>query len=144
MRAATRFGQTGRMRDVPVLHSLDAVTIRVPDLDSGLRFYRDALGHDLKWRNDEIGQAGLKLPGSDTEIVLSTQLEYAPNWLVDSAEEAARVIVQSGGTMIAGPLEIPVGQVAIVADPFGNALILVDLSKGRYPTDDAGRVTGVA
>jgi predicted enzyme related to lactoylglutathione lyase len=132
------------MRNDPVLQSVDAITIRVPDLDSGLRFYRDAMGHDLKWRNDEIGQAGLKLPGSDTEIVLSTQLEYAPNWLVASAEEAARVIVQSGGTMIAGPLEIPVGQVAIVADPFGNVLVLVDMSKGRYLTDDAGRVTGVA
>ena len=132
------------MRNPPVLHSIDAITIRVPDLDSGLRFYRDAMGHDLKWRNDEIGQAGLKLPGSDTEIVLSTQLEYAPNWLVASAEEAARAIVQSGGTMIAGPLEIPVGRVAIVADPFGNVLILVDMSKGRYLTDDAGRVTGVA
>jgi predicted enzyme related to lactoylglutathione lyase len=131
------------MRNPPVLQSVDAITIRVPDLDSGLRFYRDVMGHDLKWRNDEIGQAGLKLPGSDTEIVLSTQLEYAPNWLVASAEEAARVIVQSGGTMIAGPLEIPVGQVAIVADPFGNTLILVDLSKGTYVTDDAGRVTGV-
>jgi predicted enzyme related to lactoylglutathione lyase len=137
------FGQTGCMRNAPVLQGIDAITIRVPDLDSGLRFYRDAMGHDLKWRNDEIGQAGLKLPGSDTEIVLSTELEYAPNWLVPSAEEAARVIVQSGGTMIAGPLEIPVGQVAIVADPFGNVLILVDMSKGLYLTDDAGRVTGV-
>jgi predicted enzyme related to lactoylglutathione lyase len=132
------------MQNTPVLHSIDAITIRVPDLDSGLRFYRDAMGHDLKWRNDEIGQAGLKLPGSDTEIVLSTELEYAPNWLVPSAMEAARVIVQSGGTMIAGPLEIPVGQVAVVADPFGNALILVDLSKGTYVTDETGRVTGVA
>jgi predicted enzyme related to lactoylglutathione lyase len=132
------------MRNAPVLHSIDAIMVRVPDLDSGLRFYRDAMGHDLKWRNDEIGQAGLKLPGSDTEIVLSTQLEYAPNWLVASAKEAARAIVQSGGTMITGPLEIPVGQVAVVADPFGNVLVLVDMSKGRYLTDDEGQVTGVA
>jgi predicted enzyme related to lactoylglutathione lyase len=128
---------------VPLLRKLDAVMIRVPDLDSGLRFYRDALGHELRWRDDERGQAGLGLPDSDAEIVLSTELDYAPNWLVASAEQAAREIVQAGGRQIAGPFEIPVGRVAIVADPFGNTLVLLDLSKGRYLTDAEGRVTGI-
>lgn len=50
----------------------------------GLKIYRDRLGHDLKWRNDELGQAGLRLPDSETELVLSTSLQYAPNWLVKS------------------------------------------------------------
>lgn len=131
------------MREVPLLQKVDAVTVRVPDLDSGLRFYRDALGHELKWRNDQIGQAALWLPGSDTELVLSAQLEYAPNWLVASPGEAARAIEAAGGTMIAGPFEIPVGQVMVAADPFGNALVLVDMSKGRYVTGEDGRVTGV-
>ena len=131
------------MRRDPLLRKIDAVTIPVPDLDGGLRFYRDALGHELKWRNDQLGQAALWLPGSDTEIVLSTQLEYAPNWLVASADEAARAIGAAGGTMVAGPFEIPVGQVTVAADPFGNALVLVDLSKGRYVTGKDGRVTGV-
>lgn len=126
-----------------VLRRLDAVTIRVPDLDSGLRFYRDALGHELRWRDDEMRQAGLRLPDSDTEIVLSTELDYAPNWLVASADQAARTIVEAGGRQVAGPFDIPVGRVAIVADPFGNTLVLVDLSKGRYTTDAHGRVTGV-
>lgn len=102
------------------------------------------MGHELKWRHDEIGQADLRLPGSDSEAVLPARLEYAPNWLVASAEEAARVIEAAGGTMIAGPFEIPVGRVVVAADPFGNALILVDLSKGRYVTGADGRVTGVA
>lgn len=131
------------MRKHPLLQKVDAVTVRVPDLDSGLRFYQGALGHELKWRHDQVGQAGLRLPGSDTELVLSTRLEYAPNWLVDSADEAARVIESAGGTMIAGPYEILVGRVMVAADPFGNALVLVDLSKGRYVTGKDGRVTGV-
>ena len=98
----------------------------------------------MRRRNDQAGQAGLGLPGSDTEIVLSAQLDYEPNWLVASADEAARIIVSAGGKMIAGPSEIPVGRVAVVADPFGNVLVLVDLSKGRYVTGEDGRVTGVA
>lgn len=132
------------MRPVPLIQKVDAVTIPVPDLDAGLRFYRDSLGHQLRWRSDEIGQAGLGLPGSDTEIVLTTRQGFEPNWLVRSADEAARAVQAAGGRVVTGPFDIPVGRVAIVADPFGNALVLVDLSKGRYVTDDAGLVTGVA
>lgn len=104
-------GKLGAMRNAPLLQKVDAVTVRVPDLDSGLRFYCDAMGHELRWRHDEIGQAGLGMPGSDTEIVLATQPEYAPNWLVTSADEAARDIGAAGGRRIAGPFEIPVGRV---------------------------------
>lgn len=43
-----------------VLEYVDAVTFRVPDLDAGLAFYRDRLGHELIWRNDAEGQAGLR------------------------------------------------------------------------------------
>jgi catechol 2,3-dioxygenase-like lactoylglutathione lyase family enzyme len=57
----------------PTLRKVDAVTFRVPDLDTGLAFYRDALGHELAWRNDAIGQAAIALPESDTEIVLTTE-----------------------------------------------------------------------
>ncbi len=115
----------------------------VPGLDAGLAFYVGALGHALRWRNDEIGQAGLALPEGDTEIVLTTTHGYEPNWLVDSADLAAAKIEAAGGTVLAEPFDIPVGRVAVVADPFGNALVLVDLSRGRYSTDEDGQVKGV-
>lgn len=85
---------------MPLLKKVDAVTVAVPDLDAGLEFYGRALGHELNWRNDAIGQAGLRLPNAETEIVL-------------------------------------------MSDPFGNVLVLIDLSKGRYATDREGAVTGV-
>jgi predicted enzyme related to lactoylglutathione lyase len=132
------------MRAVPLFQKIDAVTVAVPDLDSGLRFYRECLGHELLWRHDEIGQAGLRLPAGDTEIVLATGQEYAPNWQVSSAGEAARVVASAGGRVVAAPFDIPVGHAAVVADPFGNVLVMLDLSKGRYVTDSTGRVTGLA
>jgi predicted enzyme related to lactoylglutathione lyase len=132
------------MRPSPLFQTVDAVTIPVPSLDEGLRFYRDGLGHALLWRNDATGQAGMRLPASDTELVLTTQQPYEPDWLVESVDEATDAVLAAGGRVIAEPVDIPVGRAAVVADPFGNSLVLLDLSKGRYVTDDTGNVTGVA
>ena len=128
------------MPEAPLLQKVDAVTVPVPDLDAGLRFYSAACGHELRWRNDAVGQAGLALPRSDTEIVLTTEQRYEPNWLVDAVER----FVAAGGSAVTVPADIPVGRVAVVADPFGNLLVLVDLSTGTYTTDAHGGVTGVA
>jgi predicted enzyme related to lactoylglutathione lyase len=132
------------MAPEPVLRSVDCVTIPVPDLDRGLAFYRDVLGQELLWRDDRAGRAGLRLPRADTEIVLSESLPYEPAWLVGSAEQAAREVTEGGGEVVDGPVELPVGTLVVVRDPFGNRLVLLDLAKGRYVTDADGRVTGVA
>ena len=126
-----------------LLRYVDAVTIRVPDLEAGLAFYRDRLGHELLWCNDALGQAGLATPGSSTEIVLTTSLPYEPNWKVDSAADAATDFAAHGGRVVAGPDDIPIGQVVVVVDPFGNRLVLLDTTKGTYRTDAEGKVTGV-
>lgn len=131
------------MRSFPLLRAVDAITVPVPDLDSGLRFYRDALGHQVRWRHDEIGQTGLELPDGASELVLVTGLPYEPDWLVQSADEAARAVASAGGQVVTAPFDIPVGRVARVADPFGNRLLLVDLSKGCYRTDASQRVIGL-
>ena len=98
------------MSATPLFHKVDAVTIPVPDLDTGLRFYRDSLGHELRWRNDAIGQAGLALAAGDTEIVLTTRHGYEPNWLVASADEAAAAVQAAGGRVVTEPFDIPVGR----------------------------------
>jgi predicted enzyme related to lactoylglutathione lyase len=136
-------GETELMMPEPLLRRVDAVTVPVPTLEEGLRFYSGALGHELLWRNDDIGQAGLRLPDSDTEIVLSERQAYEPVWLVSSAVEAARVITESGGQVVEGPLDVPVGTVVVVRDPFRNRLVLIDLAKGTYVTDAESSVIGV-
>lgn len=109
---------TVEMSPSPVLRMVDAVTVPVPDLDQGLASYRDRLGHDLIWRNDEVGQAGLRLPDCDTEIVLSLEAPYAPNWLVASVSDAVDDIVAASGIVVMEPHAIAVGWLAVVADPF--------------------------
>jgi len=75
--------------------------------------------------------SGAALPDSDSEIVLATGLRYEPNWLVDSVDDAADAVRAAGGRVIVEPFETPVGRVVVVADAFDNALVLLDLSKGR-------------
>lgn len=124
----------------PLLRKIDCVQIPVPDLDEGLRFYRDGLGLELKWRH--ATQAGLRL--GDTELVLQTErAEPETDFLVESADYAIRHVEAAGGRLLTGPQDIPVGRLAAVADPFGNRLVLLDLSKGNFTTDAEGNVTGV-
>ena len=91
----------------PLLRKIDAVTVPVPDLDAGLAFYCDGLGQELRWRNDEIGQAAVALPESDGEIVLTTRHGYEPNWLVESTDAAVEHLVRAGGRVVVRPSTSP-------------------------------------
>ena len=126
----------------PLLRAVDAIQIPVPDLEAALAFYRDALGQELRWRTDT--EAGLGMPDAATELVLTTERErFEPNLLVDSADDAARRIGDEGGSIVVPPFDVPVGRVAVVRDLFGNALVVLDLSKGRYVTNGDARVMGI-
>jgi predicted enzyme related to lactoylglutathione lyase/predicted kinase len=123
----------------PLFADVDCVQIPVPDLDAGLAFYRDALGHALIWRADSA--AGLRLADSSTELVIQTERpELEPNLTVASAEATAQRFVDAGGTLLVPPFEIAIGWCAIVEDPWGNRLVVLDHSQGRLLTDAAGRV----
>jgi predicted enzyme related to lactoylglutathione lyase len=111
----------------------------VPDLEAGLEFYRDQLGHALIWRTQTA--AGLRLPESDAEIVIQTERpELEVNITVASADEAAAMIAHIGGRIVVQPFDIPIGRCAIVEDPWANRLVLLDSSKGLLVTDATGRV----
>jgi len=126
----------------PLLKKVDCLQIPVPDLEAGLAFYRDKLGHELIWRTETA--AGLRMPETDAEIVIQTERSrLEANLKVASADGAVERVVEAGGKLVAGPFDIQIGRCAVVLDPFGNALVLLDASKGRLVTDAAGNVTGV-
>jgi predicted enzyme related to lactoylglutathione lyase len=114
----------------PLFHKVDSLLLPVPTLDAGLALYRDALGHQLLWRTEQA--AGLRMPDSETELVVQTErLQPEVDLLVESVELATERVVAAGGALLAGPSEIPVGRVVAVADPFGNSLVLLELSKAN-------------
>ena len=126
---------------IPLFHKIDCVSFYVPDLDAGLAFYRDRLGHALIWRAEHA--VGLRLPGTDAEIVLQDERPGQEiDFKVSSADEAARQFVEAGGTILVAPFEIQIGRAVVVQDPWGNPYVLLDTSKGLLVTDENGRVTG--
>ena len=127
----------------PLLRKVDCLRIPVPDIESGLAFYRDRLGHELLWRTES--SAGLRMPDTDAEIVIQTERPEAEvNLLVQSAEKAAELIVEAGGRIVGGPFDIRIGRCAVVQDPWGKRLVVLDMSKGRLVTDAEGNVVGNA
>jgi predicted enzyme related to lactoylglutathione lyase len=113
----------------PLLRAVDAVVVRVPSLEEGLAFYHDALGHSQLWRTDTM--LGLGFGDSETELVLALDTGPETDLVVGSVPDAVARIVEAGGSVLAEPRDIEVGKVAVVADPFGNRLTLLDLTNGR-------------
>ncbi|MFQ6101392.1 MAG: VOC family protein [Armatimonadota bacterium] len=125
----------------PLFQKVDCVRLYVPDLDAGLAFYRDRLGHELIWRTE--AQAGLRLPGDVTEIVLHSEPQPPEiDFEVDAADAAAARFEEAGGRVVVPPFDIRIGRCAVVEDPWGNRLTLLDSSKGLLITDDEGNVVG--
>lgn len=125
----------------PLIDRIDCIRLAVSDLDAGLRFYRDQLGHSLIWRTDSA--AGLRLPGTDAEIVIHTE-PIAPeiDFKVDSVEAAAQRFEAAGGQIIMPPFDIQMGRCVVVHDPWGNRFVLLDSTKGLLITDENGNVVG--
>ena len=125
----------------PLFRKVDCLQLPVPDLDAGLAFYRDRLGHELIWRTKTA--AGLRMPDSDAEIVLQTEREEMEvDLLVASADAAAAAIDEAGGRVVVEPFDIQIGRCVVVEDAWGNRLVLLDMSKGRLATDTNGNVVG--
>jgi predicted enzyme related to lactoylglutathione lyase len=126
----------------PLMRKVDCIRLYVPDLDAGLAYYRDQLGHELIWRTED--QAGLRMPETDAELVLHRERQ-APeiDMLVDSADAAAGRVAEAGGRIVVPPFDIQIGRCTVVQDPWGNQLVLLDASKGLLVTDGDSNVVDV-
>lgn len=120
-----------RYDDVPVLKRADAVVVRVPSIEQGLDFYREQLGMQTIWREEDTAAVRL----GDSKLILSTSLNPGTDILVESVEHAAKVIERAGGRILARAENTPTGKVAVVEDAFGNRFTLVDCPKGPHQTN---------
>ena len=116
-----------------MLRKIDCVMIRVDDLNAARDFYSDVFGLKPVWQDEQTGQAGLLFPESDAEIVLHTdpdipgQVEV--HYLVTDVVAAVQKYADQGCTILAEPFDVRMGKCAVIRDPFGTRLCLLDASK---------------
>jgi predicted enzyme related to lactoylglutathione lyase len=120
-----------RHDDVPVLKRVGGILVNVPTIEQGLDFYREQLGMQTVWRREDTAAVRL----GESELVLTTRHDPKTDFLVDSVENAVAVFVVAGGKVVTPLEDTSAGRAAVVEDPFGNRLTLVDLSKGLYQND---------
>ena len=129
-------------KSVQLSQMVDAVQFYVPDIEAGVRYYGDILGHEIIRKTESA--VGLRLSGSEAEIVIQNERDYQEIDLsVESANAAARRIEDAGGKIIVPPFDIQVGLAVVVEGPWGNRMVLLDSSKGHLVTDADGIVTDV-
>ena len=131
-----------RYDDVPVLKRINAIVVKVPSIEQGLDFYREQLGMRTIWKKEDMAAVCL----GETKFVLSTRLDPETTFLVESVEHAVAVFEKAGGKVVAAPEDMPAGKAAVVEDPFGNRLTLVDVPEEQAAADgpppDARRAAG--
>jgi predicted enzyme related to lactoylglutathione lyase len=117
---------------VAMLRKIDCVMLRVDDLSAARQFYQQTLGLEPLWSDDHA--VALAMPESEAEIVLHDDPDLPRDcnvhYLVDDVAEAVAELAAHGCQVIVAPFEVRIGKCAILTDPFGNSLNLIDMSKG--------------
>ena len=113
-----------------MLRKIDCVMVYVPDLDAAVRYYTDVFGLRQLWRDG--ASAGMGMPETDAEIVLHTDsnIPKEAHYLVDDVVAAVESFAAKGCTIIEPPFDVVIGKCAVIQDPFGVVLCLIDMTKG--------------
>lgn len=115
-----------------MLKKIDCVMVYTDRLEEAARFYTDVFGLNLVWRDAE--SVGLVFPESDAEIVLHTNANLLSklevHYLVENVSEAVETLRQKGCEVQVEPFDIAIGKCAVIRDPFGTQLSILDMTKG--------------
>ncbi len=121
-----------------MLKKIDCVMIRVADLEAAAAYYAGVFGLKPLWR--DATSVGLGFPETDAEIVLHTKTDIPAAvevyYLVDDVAAAVPRLAARGCAVLVGPFDIPIGQGAIIQDPFGTRLCILDMTRGPRPPLD--------
>jgi lactoylglutathione lyase len=116
----------------PVLRKIDCVMLKVPELERSAAFYEAVFGLKRLWQ--DAHSVGMGMPETDAEIVLhdNTDLpkEISVHYLVDDVVKAVEAYAAKGCIIRAQPFDIVIGKCAVLEDPFGNTIAILDMTKG--------------
>ena len=122
-----------------MLKKIDCVMIRVEDPEAAAVYYSDVFGLRRIWQDET--SVGLGFPETDAEVVLhrnpAVPSPVDVHYLVDDVVLSVRVLQENGCRVLSEPFDIPIGKCAVVQDPFGTTLSILDMSKvPRQPLAD--------
>jgi len=115
-----------------MLRKIDCVMIRVDDVPGAAKFYAETFGLRPIWH--DAGSVGLGFAETEAEIVIHnspdvpSQVEV--HYLVDDVTAAVKIYAQQGCRILVEPFDIAIGKCAVIADPFGTRLCVLDMTKG--------------
>jgi catechol 2,3-dioxygenase-like lactoylglutathione lyase family enzyme len=112
-----------------MLNRVDRFLIRVPSLESAIAYYRDVLGLSLVHHDKRI--ANFKLADGTTELLLHVDPDLpaeAVYFLVDDVRDLYQRRDELKLQFISRPAPVSRGFRAVVKDPFGHVLMLLDRS----------------
>jgi predicted enzyme related to lactoylglutathione lyase len=105
--------------------------VRVDALGAAETFYTEVFGLRPLWRDESA--VGLGLAETDAEVVLHTMdlpPDLSVHFLVDDVAAAVTAYVRGGCVVRTPPFDVAVGRCAVLEDPFGNPVCVIDLSRG--------------
>ena len=118
-----------------MLRKIDCVMIRVEDVKGAADYYAKVFGMKPQWGSDD--SVGLAFPESDAEIVLHNDSNVPSavevHYLVDDVVEAVAYYEEQGAQILVAPFDITIGKCAVIKDPFGVRLCILDMTKGPRP-----------
>jgi lactoylglutathione lyase len=114
------------------LRKIDCIMVRVGDLEKAREFYLRVFGMQPTWR--DATSVGLRFPESDAEIVLHNIPDIPARvdvtYLVDNVITAVVALKAEGCNIVEPPFEVAIGKCAVIVDPFGTPMTIIDMTKG--------------
>ena len=118
-----------------MLRKIDCIMIRVEDVEVSAAYYAKVFGLRPKWSGE--GAVGLVFPETDAEIVLHREAAIPSSvevhYLVDDVVVAVAHYAAEGCEILVAPFDITIGKCAVIRDPFGTRLCVLDTTKGLRP-----------
>jgi predicted enzyme related to lactoylglutathione lyase len=114
------------------VRKVDAVMHLVDDIYNADDFYENVMGLRRGWTDDENKMIGMLFPDNDTELVLHMN-KNLPNPNVSFQVEDVMAYVEEykskGYRVLEEPFNIRCGKCAVLEDPYGNGVEVMDLTK---------------
>src|SRR5437762_12651566 len=112
-----------------MLRKVDRLLLRVPSLESAITYYRDVLGLSLVHADKRV--ANFKLVDGTTELLLHVDPDLPAEsvyFLVDDVRDLYTRRDELKLQFVSRPAPVSRGYRAVVKDPFGHVLMLLDRS----------------